>query len=375
MRVDKNTKKPAFSQLYTKANIKHQTNKAFIPSSHKPSSLHSSSSKSARPEQKPPSHIVSTSPPVKDITSCKKKSRILKSKSPKGNTSPQVKSNTAGLKSTSATSLGKSQKKESTHKVKKRPAVKTSEFLTSDGVQLPPELKISPAVKKKTVGSSTTSDTQKTKTAKVKAKTQSSSSASREYKSHSDENTSGDNNSRFSFQSKGNERPYKDLPTHPLENEQVEKHYALLTLSIIKSLFNKECNCKKPNLVFFRVKSRPTVARCSSCHKQVSITANTPLHKFQLPLGYFSYILHDAILQYPKVVTSTEISRKLNLPYKTAYFLKRRLQVITSMLNTKLRQNLKSELTKFAELHPLTLPKGEDLKPLLEDYPVASADA
>ncbi|NCN11204.1 MAG: transposase [Leptospira sp.] len=209
-----------------------------------------------------------------------------------------------------------------------------------------------------------------------KAHSKSSSTAS-EYKSHSDYKTLGDNNSsRYSFQGSGsNSRPYKDLPTHPLENEVVEKHYAILTLSILKSLFNKDCDCEKPSLIFFKVKSRPTVARCSSCHKQVSITSNTPLHKFQLPLGYFSYILHDAILQYPKVITSTEISRKLNLPYKTAYFLKRRLQVITSMLNTKLRENLRLELTKYAEKHPITLPKGEDLKPLLENYPIASADA
>jgi hypothetical protein len=127
----------------------------------------------------------------------------------------------------------------------------------------------------------------------------------------------------------------------------------LFLLSLYLRAFSKKSVTVR-SLTFssLRLSSRPTVARCSSCHKQVSITSNTPLHKFQLPLGYFSYILHDAILQYPKVITSTEISRKLNLPYKTAYFLKRRLQVVTSMLNTKLRENLKLELTQYAEETP-----------------------
>jgi hypothetical protein len=261
-------------------------------------------------------------------------------------TSPSVKRNspkginvTAGSKSPSGkatkghvltsseegTTLGKNQ---NTTKGKKKTNSKKKPSVTSPKAKPRPEANTSPA-SKKTV---TSSYSQKAKTNK---------SSSGEFYTPREENTIGsDNNSRYSFQSKG-DRPYKDLPTHPLENEAVEKHYALLTLSIFKSLFKKECDCEKPNLQFFKVKHRPTVARCSSCHKQVSITSNTPLHKFQLPLGYFSYILHDAILQYPKVITSTEISRKLNLPYKTAYFLKRRLQVVTSMLNTKLRENLK----------------------------------
>jgi hypothetical protein len=127
--------------------------------------------------------------------------------------------------------------------------------------------------------------------------------------------------------------------------------------------------------MFFKVKSRPTVARCSSCQKQVSITSNTPLHKFLLPLSYFSYILHDAILQYPKVITSAEISRKLNLPYKTAYLLKRRIQIVASQLSSKMRESVKAQLKDYVEENPLELPKGEDLRPILEDYPVASSDA
>lgn len=209
-----------------------------------------------------------------------------------------------------------------------------------------------------------------------KSSNQSKVNHSQERKSQKEYSSNDKNNTHSSIRKKSRPgNPYKDLPTHPLQNEAVEKHYALLTLSIIKSLFNKDCDCEKPNLLFFKVKSRSTVARCSNCHKQVSITSNTPLHKFQLPLGYFSYILHDAILQYPKVVTSAEISRKLNLPYKTAYLLKRRLQIVLSMLNTKLRESVREQLKSHVEANPIELPKGEDLRPILENYPVASADA
>jgi hypothetical protein len=177
------------------------------------------------------------------------------------------------------------------------------------------------------------------------------------------------------FNNSNNLKPYRDLPTHPLENESIDKHYATLTLSIIKSLYKKDCGCDAPNLMFFKVKSRPTVARCKSCQKQVSITSNTPLHKFLLPLSYFSYILHDAILQYPKVMTSAEISRKLNLPFKTAYLLKRRIQIVASQLSSKMRESVKAQLSEYVEANPIELPKGEDLRPLLENYPVASSDA
>ncbi|MCG9875390.1 MAG: hypothetical protein MH321_11465 [Leptospiraceae bacterium] len=381
MRVIKETNKQSSSQFYSKANINLQKCKAFIPSSHKLTSPQSSSTKSARPEQKPLDHTAFSSPTPLGVTLPKTNSREAKSKSRKlnnkraGFTSPSASSKVTTDKADTIT------KNETKQQPKKQPALNTSSPTSKSKA----EANTSPAPKKTTTSvSSTTSDTLKSKKKKaakpqVKSKAHSKNSPVSSNINLSNSNTLGSNDSqcKFSFQSSGNDnsRPYKNLPTHPLENETVEKHYALLTLSILKSLFNKDCDCEKPSLLFFKVRSRPTVARCCSCHKQVSITANTPLHKFQLPLGYFSYILHDAILQYPKVITSSEISRKLNLPYKTAYFLKRRLQVVTSMLNSKLRENLKLELTQYVEANPIDLPKGEDLRPLLEDYPVASADA
>ncbi|WP_439956885.1 transposase, partial [Leptospira ryugenii] len=110
------------------------------------------------------------------------------------------------------------------------------------------------------------------------------------------------------------------------------------------------------------------MARCSHCHKQISLTANTPFQNTKLPLSYISFILQDQILQYPKVVTSQEIARKLNLPYNTAYFLKKRIQVFLSLLNLSLKKQLYQELEEASK--EVRLPLEGDLKKNLMNQPV-----
>lgn len=53
--------------------------------------------------------------------------------------------------------------------------------------------------------------------------------------------------------------------------------------------------------------------------------------------------------QYPKIMTSMEISRKLNLSYKTSFYLKKRLKIIFSQLNETLKRNLYVELKNPVE--------------------------
>ncbi|GBF49465.1 hypothetical protein LPTSP4_09780 [Leptospira ryugenii] len=115
------------------------------------------------------------------------------------------------------------------------------------------------------------------------------------------------------------------------------------------------------------------MARCSYCHKQISLTANTPFHNTKLPLSYISFILPDQILQYPKVVTSQEIARKLNLPYNTGYFLKKRIQVFLSLLNVSLKKQLYQELEEASK--EVRLPLEGDLKKSLMNQPVEVADS
>ncbi|EMM87439.1 hypothetical protein LEP1GSC039_0944 [Leptospira santarosai str. 2000027870] len=46
----------------------------------------------------------------------------------------------------------------------------------------------------------------------------------------------------------------------------------------------------------------------------------------------FGYIFYEALIQYPKVLTSTEIARRLKISYKVAALLKRRFQLLCSDL-------------------------------------------
>jgi hypothetical protein len=72
-------------------------------------------------------------------------------------------------------------------------------------------------------------------------------------------------------------------------------------------------------------------------------------------------------MQYPKSITSTEISRKLELPYKTAYYLKRRIQIFFTLLNEKLQKQMFQELNEYNEKHPIKLPKNGDLREVLQN--------
>ncbi|TGN19100.1 hypothetical protein EHS15_10545, partial [Leptospira idonii] len=157
---------------------------------------------------------------------------------------------------------------------------------------------------------------------------------------------------------------------------EANHYYSILSAKILITLFERKCTCNSTDLRFLHRKSRPSIAKCKECNRELSVTAKTPFDNFKLPLSYFSFILHDMILQYPKVVTSTEISKKLNLSYKSAYYLKRRIQIILSLLNDTLRDQLYKELETFAQDHPIHLPKGNsDLRPILKGVPVAVADS
>ena len=134
-----------------------------------------------------------------------------------------------------------------------------------------------------------------------------------------------------------------------LDHPEINQFFKLKTLKILKSIYPKSCNCSNPNLLFLKVKNRDSIARCSNCHKQISITSNTPFQNYKSNLSYISFIIWDMVNQYPKIMTSKEISRKLNLSYKTSYYLKKRLQVIFSQLNETLRQNLFEELKNPVE--------------------------
>lgn len=121
------------------------------------------------------------------------------------------------------------------------------------------------------------------------------------------------------------------LKAHKVIND----HFNNLTYNILRAFYPKFCkNHPDIHLEPLKVKGRQLMGKCPICHSQRSLAKDTPLQGLHLPLGYFSYMLHEIILSYPNVVTSKAIQRRLNLKsYASAWTLKKRLQVFMSQLN------------------------------------------
>ncbi|WP_245667155.1 hypothetical protein [Leptospira tipperaryensis] len=80
------------------------------------------------------------------------------------------------------------------------------------------------------------------------------------------------------------------------------------------------------------------------------------------------------MIQHPKVVTSTEISKRLRISYKGAALLKKRFQLFASQQLPKYKQLTFDALDR--EFKGFTLPPDEntDIIHLMENRPYVSAD-
>ncbi|WP_425593114.1 transposase, partial [Leptospira wolffii] len=108
--------------------------------------------------------------------------------------------------------------------------------------------------------------------------------------------------------------------------------YLAITKKFLDNFYPKTCTtpeCEN-HILDKEISTRPDVIRCSKCHSQQSRLSYTPLHHFKLDLWMFGYVLHESLIQFPKVLTSTEISRRLKISYKAASLLKRRFQLFCS---------------------------------------------
>ncbi|EQA63854.1 ISXO2-like transposase domain protein [Leptospira alexanderi serovar Manhao 3 str. L 60] len=88
----------------------------------------------------------------------------------------------------------------------------------------------------------------------------------------------------------------------------------------------------------------------------------------------FSYVFYESMIQFPKVLTSTEISKRLRISYNAASLLKRRLQLFASQQLPKYKQLTYDALDR--EFKGFTLPPDEntDITHLMENRPYVSAD-
>ncbi|EKO14076.1 hypothetical protein LEP1GSC081_1937 [Leptospira kirschneri str. H1] len=107
-----------------------------------------------------------------------------------------------------------------------------------------------------------------------------------------------------------------------------------LTKKILNDFYPKYCPNCEDTLLTKEISTQPELIRCVQCRYLTSRISYTPLHHFKLPLWMFGYVFYESMIQHPKVVTSTEISKRLRISYKGASMLKKRFQVFASDLVT-----------------------------------------
>ncbi|WP_404820671.1 transposase [Leptospira yasudae] len=107
--------------------------------------------------------------------------------------------------------------------------------------------------------------------------------------------------------------------------------YTRITKKILNEFYPKHCpHCDQ--ILTKEISTRPDVIRCEVCRYQCSRLSYTPLNHFKLPLWMFGFVFYESLIQYPKVLTPSEMSRKLRISYKAASLLKRRFQLLCSDL-------------------------------------------
>ena len=109
-------------------------------------------------------------------------------------------------------------------------------------------------------------------------------------------------------------------------------YFTEITKKILNDFYPKHCPTPECNerILDKEISTRPDLIRCPQCRYLISRLSYTPLHHFKLPIWMFGYILYESLLQYPKVVTATELSKKLRIGYNAASLLKRRFQLFCS---------------------------------------------
>ncbi|EMS88635.1 transposase [Leptospira noguchii] len=147
-----------------------------------------------------------------------------------------------------------------------------------------------------------------------------------------------------------------------------------LTKKLLFDFYPKYCPNCPDTLLTKEISTQPELIRCEKCRYLTSRLSYTPLHHFKLPLWNFSYVLYESMIQFPKVLTSTEISKRLKISYKGAASLKKRFQVFTSQQLPKYKQLTYEALNK--EFKDFSLPPDEDtdITKCMENHSYVCAD-
>ncbi|UZN08752.1 transposase [Leptospira santarosai] len=147
-----------------------------------------------------------------------------------------------------------------------------------------------------------------------------------------------------------------------------------LTKKILNDFYPKYCPNCPDTLLTKEISTQPELIRCVKCRYLTSRLSYTPLHHMKLPLWMFSYVFYESMIQHPKVVTSTEISKRLKISYKGAALLKKRFQIFASQQLPKYKQLTYDVLNK--EFKDFSLPPDEDtdITKSMENHSYVCAD-
>ncbi|WP_061248797.1 transposase [Leptospira noguchii] len=147
-----------------------------------------------------------------------------------------------------------------------------------------------------------------------------------------------------------------------------------LTKKILNDFYPKYCPNCPDTLLTKEISTQPELIRCVKCRYLTSRLSYTPLHHMKLPLWMFSYVFYESMIQHPKVVTSTEISKRLRISYKGAAMLKKRFQVFASQQLPKYKQLTYDALDR--EFKDFSLPPDEDtdITKYMENHSYVCAD-
>ncbi|EMO73397.1 transposase [Leptospira santarosai] len=147
-----------------------------------------------------------------------------------------------------------------------------------------------------------------------------------------------------------------------------------LTKKILNDFYPKYCPNCPDTLLTKEISTQPELIRCEKCRYLTSRISYTCLHHFKLPLWMFSYVFYESMIQHPKVLTSTEISKRLKISYKGAANIKKRFQVFASQQLPKYKQLTYEALDQ--EFKDFSLPPDEDtdITKSMENRPYVCAD-
>lgn len=88
----------------------------------------------------------------------------------------------------------------------------------------------------------------------------------------------------------------------------------------------------------------------------------------------FSYLLIESQLQFPKVLTITEISKRVDVSYPTAMKLKRRIQLFAAEIVPRMQRKFYEDQKKKFSGFRFPKDRNTDLTDLIKDTPIPQAD-